>query len=91
GAAAADAVRHGLRDAPPPRELVVEGRVRAGRLVITVVEGGPGIAPRIGSGDVPSCLALIGAIADRIELGGARAGGTATRMSFSLTGPRAAF
>ena len=89
GVAVANALRHAVRDGPAPRELVIEGRVRRGRLVLTVIEDGPGIAPQLGSGDVPSGLALIGAIADRLELGGARAGRAATRMSFFLSGPSA--
>jgi histidine kinase-like protein len=82
--AAADAVRHAHRDAPAPREIVVEARVRARKLVITVIEDGPGIAPLLGSGDVPGALALIGAFADRLELGPGDAGGSSTRMSFCL-------
>jgi serine/threonine-protein kinase RsbW len=84
--ACADAVRHAARDFPPPREIVIEGRVRGGRLVITVIEDGPGIAPRVGSGDVPGGLALIGSMADRVELGAAGDGNAATRMSFCLNG-----
>jgi anti-sigma regulatory factor (Ser/Thr protein kinase) len=84
--AAADAVRHGYRDAPPPRELIIEGRVRAGKLVITVIEDGPGVALLLGTGDVPGGLALIGAWADRLELGSGAAGGSSTRMSFCLAG-----
>lgn len=88
-AAVADAVRHADRDGQHPREVIVEGGVRGALLVITVIEDGPGIVPQLGSGDVPSGLALIGAVADRLELGGARSGRAATRMSFALTGPRA--
>jgi anti-sigma regulatory factor (Ser/Thr protein kinase) len=84
--AAADAVRHAYRDAPPPRELVIEGRVRAGKLIITVIEDGPGITPELGTGDVPSGLAVIAAFADRLELGPGAAGGSSTRMSFCLVG-----
>jgi anti-sigma regulatory factor (Ser/Thr protein kinase) len=85
-AAAADAVRHAHRDTSPPREIVVEGRVRPGKLVVTVIEDGPGIAPLIGSGDVPGGLAVIGSFADRLELGPSTAGGSSTRMSFCLAG-----
>jgi anti-sigma regulatory factor (Ser/Thr protein kinase) len=84
--AAADAVRHADRDGPPPRELVVEARVRAGKLVVTVIEDGPGIAPLLGSGDVAGGLALVAAFADRLELGPGDAGGSLTRMSFCLAG-----
>jgi hypothetical protein len=82
--AAADAVRHSRRDAPPPGEVVIEARVRARRLVITVTEDGPGIAPLLSTGDVPGALVLIGAFADRLELGPGAAGGSSTRMSFWL-------
>jgi anti-sigma regulatory factor (Ser/Thr protein kinase) len=85
-AASADAVRHAVRDGPPPREIVIEGRVRAGRLIITVIEDGPGIAPLVGTGDVHGGLALIGAVADRVEMGAGSGGGATTRMSFCLTG-----
>jgi anti-sigma regulatory factor (Ser/Thr protein kinase) len=85
-AASADAVRHADRDGPLPAEIVIEGRVRIGRLVITVIEDGPGIAPLVGSGDVSGGLALIGAFADRVEMGPGRAGGASTRMSFCLSG-----
>lgn len=84
--AAADAVRYAYRHTPPPGEIVIEGRVRAGTLVITVIEDGPGIAPLLGTGDVPGGLALIGACADRLELGPGTAGGSSTRMSFALAG-----
>jgi anti-sigma regulatory factor (Ser/Thr protein kinase) len=84
--AAADAVRHAYLDGPPPPELVIEGRVRGGRLVVTVIEDGPGIALLLGTGDVLGGLALIGAVADRLELGPGTAGGSSTRMSFSLVG-----
>jgi anti-sigma regulatory factor (Ser/Thr protein kinase) len=88
--AATDAVRHASRDGPPAREIAVEGRVRAGKLIITVIEEGPGIAPLLGSGDVPGGLALIARFADRLELGHGTAGGSTTRMSFCLAGsPRA--
>jgi anti-sigma regulatory factor (Ser/Thr protein kinase) len=83
--AAADAVRNAYRDAPPPREIVIEGRVRAGKLVITVIEDGPRITPLLGTGEVPGGLTLIGAVADRLELGPGISGGSSTRMSFSLT------
>lgn len=86
GTAATDAVRHAHRDGSPPREIVVEGRVRAGKLVITVIADGPGSAPLLGTGDVPGGLALIGAFADRVELGPGAAGGSTTRMSFCLPG-----
>jgi anti-sigma regulatory factor (Ser/Thr protein kinase) len=89
-AAAADAIRHALRDGPPPPQIVIEARVRGGRLVISIIEDGPGVAPLIGTGDVPGSLALIGAVADRLELGRTTAGGASTRMSFFLSGPRAA-
>jgi hypothetical protein len=85
-AAATDAIGHSRRDRPAPPELVIEGRVYARRLVLTVIEEGPGMTPLIGAGDVPSCLALIGAVADRLELGRGAAGGAATRMSFYLRG-----
>jgi anti-sigma regulatory factor (Ser/Thr protein kinase) len=81
--AAADAVRHAARDLPPPGEIEIEGRVGGGRLVITVTED---FAPLIGTGDICAGLALIGAVADRIELGASSDGGAATRMSFSLGG-----
>ncbi len=84
--AAADAVRHAYRDAPPPGEVVIEGSVGAGRLVIMVSGDGPGIAPRLGTGDVPGGLALLAAFADRLELGPGTAGGSSTRMSFRLAG-----
>jgi anti-sigma regulatory factor (Ser/Thr protein kinase) len=84
--AAADAVRHAYQSAPPLREIVIEGRVGGGKLVITVIENGPGIAPLLGTGDAPGGLALIGAFADRLELGPGTAGGSSTRMSFSLAG-----
>ena len=84
--AAADAVRHASRNSPPPGQLVIEGRVRGRKLVITVIEDGPGTAPLVGSGDVLGGLALIGAVADRLELGAAGDGGAATRMSFCLSG-----
>jgi anti-sigma regulatory factor (Ser/Thr protein kinase) len=84
--AAADAVRHAHRDTPPPGEIVIEGRVRAGKLVVTVIEDGPRVAPLLGAGGVPGGLALIGAFADRLEIGPGRAGGSATRMSFRLAG-----
>jgi anti-sigma regulatory factor (Ser/Thr protein kinase) len=84
--AASDAVRHAYRDAPPPREIVIEGRVGGGKLVVTVIENGPAIAPLFGMGDVPSGLALIGAFADRLELGPGTGGGSSTRMSFALAG-----
>jgi anti-sigma regulatory factor (Ser/Thr protein kinase) len=90
GAAAADAVRHAVRDGPPAEQIVIEGRVRPGKLVLTVIEEGPGSTPLVGTGDVPGSLALIGAVADRLELGSVTAGGAATRMSFCLSGPRAA-
>jgi anti-sigma regulatory factor (Ser/Thr protein kinase) len=83
--AAGDAVRHAYRDEPPPRELVVEGRVCAGKLVITVIEDGPGISPLLDTGDVPGGLALIGACADRLELGAGAGGGSSTCMSFCLS------
>lgn len=82
--AAADAVRHAYRDAAPPCEIVIEGRVRDGKLVITVLEDGPGVAPLIGTGNVHGGLAVMGAFADRLELGCGAAGGSSTRMSFSL-------
>jgi anti-sigma regulatory factor (Ser/Thr protein kinase) len=84
--AAAGAVRHAYPAAAGPREIVIEGRVRAAKLVITVIEDGPGIAPLLGTGDVPGGLAVIGAFADRIELGPGAAGGCSTRMSFRLAG-----
>jgi anti-sigma regulatory factor (Ser/Thr protein kinase) len=90
GAAALDAVRHAVRDGPPPPAIVIEARVQATRLVITIIEEGPGIAPLIGTGDVPGSLALIGRFADRLELDRAADGGAATRMSFCLSGTRAA-
>jgi anti-sigma regulatory factor (Ser/Thr protein kinase) len=80
--AAANAVRHAL----PLRQIVIEGRVTAGKLVITVFEEGPGIAPRLATGGVCGGLGVIGAFADRLELGPGAAGGSATRMSFSLAG-----
>lgn len=86
GAAAADAVRHAACDSRPRREVVIEGRVREGRLVITVIEDGPGIATLVGTGDVLGGLALIGAVADRVELGTGSGGGASTQMSFSLSG-----
>jgi hypothetical protein len=82
GAAAADAVRH----SPSPRQVVIEGQVREGRLVITVIEGGPGTSVLMGTGDVLAGLGLIGALADRLELGAGSDGGSATRMSFCLSG-----
>jgi anti-sigma regulatory factor (Ser/Thr protein kinase) len=84
--AAGDAVRHACRDAPAPGEIFIEGRVRGRKLVITVIEDGPGITPLLGSGDVPGGLALIGACADRLELGRGAGGGSSTRMSFCLAG-----
>lgn len=84
--AAADAIRHAQRDGPPSREIVIEAFVRAGKLVISVIEDGPGIAPLLGSGDVPGSLAVIGAFADRLELGSGDGGGSSTRMSFCLAG-----
>ena len=84
--AAAEAVRHAYGDAPPTRAIVIEGRVRGGTLVITVIADGPGIAPLLGAGDMLGGLALIGAFADRLELGPGAAGGSSTRMSFCLTG-----
>jgi hypothetical protein len=88
--AAQDAIRHAVPDGRAPSELVIEGRACAGRLVITIIEEGPGIASLIGTGDVPGSLARIGAVADRVELDRADGGGAATRMSFSLGGPPAA-
>jgi anti-sigma regulatory factor (Ser/Thr protein kinase) len=84
--AAADAVRHAHRDAPPAGEIVIEGRVRGGKLVITVSQDGPGAAPLLGSVDVLGDLAVIGACCDRLELGADAEGGSSTRMSFSLVG-----
>jgi anti-sigma regulatory factor (Ser/Thr protein kinase) len=84
--AAGDAVRHACRDAPAPGEIFIEGRVRGRKLVITVIEDGPGITPLLGSGDMPGGLALIGACADRLELGCGAGGGSSTRMSFCLAG-----
>jgi hypothetical protein len=86
GAAAADAVRHMARDGRSPREVVIEGRVGEGRLVITVIEDGPGIALLAGTDDVLGALALIGAFADRVDLGAGSDGGASTQMSFSLSG-----
>jgi hypothetical protein len=88
--AAADAVGHAAHDRAAPSELVVEGRANARRLVITIIEEGPGIALLIGRGGVPGSLARIGAVADRVELGRADCGGASTRMSFRLNGPPAA-
>jgi hypothetical protein len=85
--AAAGAVRPAAGDVTPPREIVIEGRVRDERLVITVIEDGPGTAPLLGSGAFTESLGLIGAVADRLELGPGSDGGASTRMSFSLTGP----
>jgi Histidine kinase-like ATPase domain len=85
--AAADAVRHTQHDGSPTAQIVIEGRVRPGRLVITVIEDGPGMTSFVGAGYVLGSLAVMGAIADRLELGAARAGGAATRMSFCLTAP----
>jgi Histidine kinase-like ATPase domain len=89
GAAAADAVRHAVREGPPPPQIVIEGRVGAGALVITIIEEGPGITPLLGSGDVPGSLAVVGAVADRLEFGPGAAGGASTRMSFCLGAPGA--
>jgi len=86
GTAAAGAVRHAHQRGPPPREVVIEGHVDPGRLVITVIEEGPGSVALLGSGDVPGGLALIGAFADRLELGPGSEGGLSTRMSFCLGG-----
>jgi len=84
--ASAGAVRHAFRHAPPPGEIVIEAGVRGGKLVITVIEDGPGITPLLGTGDVPGGLALIGACADRLEFGPGASGGSSTRMSFCLAG-----
>jgi hypothetical protein len=86
--AAADAIGHAVRDRAAPSDLVIEGRANARRLVITIIEEGPGVASLIGSG-VPAGLARIGAVADRLELGCADGGGASTRMSFRLNGPPA--
>jgi hypothetical protein len=86
GAAAADAVRNALRDGPPTQQVVIEGRVGDGRLVITVIEDGPGVVLLVGSDDISAGIGLIGAFADRVELGTGSDGGSATRMSFSLSG-----
>jgi hypothetical protein len=86
GAAVTDAIRHAVRDGPSAPQLVIDGCVRAGKLVITVTEDGPGIAPLVGAGEVPGSIAVIGAAADRLELGCAAAGGAAMRMSFFLNG-----
>jgi anti-sigma regulatory factor (Ser/Thr protein kinase) len=80
--AVADAVRHAQ---PAGTQLVIEAHVRARRLVITVTEKGPGVAPLVGAGEVPGSLAVMGSIADRLELGPANA----TRMSFCLSAPAA--
>jgi hypothetical protein len=84
--AAADAVRDAHRDAPLTSDVVIEGRVRGGKLVITVSQDGPGAAPLLGSVDVLGGLAVIGACCDRLELGAGAEGGSSTRMSFTLAG-----
>ena len=80
--AAGDAVRHAPHDGPPAAQIVIEGQVSSGRLVITVTDDGPGIAPFLGADNVAGGVALMGTIADRLELGP----GAATRMSFWLGG-----
>lgn len=79
GEASANAVVHAYPDEPGSIELRIYSR--PGALNLVVADRGSGMRPRADSPGLGLGLPLIGALADRVELGGDH-GGTDVSMTF---------
>jgi serine/threonine-protein kinase RsbW len=71
-------------------EIHVDAAVEGGELIVGVADSGPGLRPRAESPGLGLGLAIIGELADKVEILQRDNGGLRVLMRFALTAPRPA-
>lgn len=84
--AATNVVVHAYAGEDPPGTIEVNATVAADELWVIVSDTGPGLRPRLDSPGLGLGLAIIGQLADRVDLVRPPRGGLELRMRFGLGG-----
>jgi serine/threonine-protein kinase RsbW len=85
--AATNVVLHAYADAEAPGEVRVDASLDAGELLVSVTDTGGGLRARRDSPGLGLGLAIIGQVADKVELLRGDSGGLRVLMHFPVTTP----